>query len=468
MAARPSDMTPARTSIIARIIVSALLASTLAVMGGIGPAAAVNPPVFVSKWGTHGTTAGKFDAPEFVAVDADGNVYVTDGGNDRVQKFTAGGSFITQWGSHGWDNGEFNQPRGIAIALNGNVLVVDRLNSRVQEFTPGGTFVTAWESADPHELDGAEGIAVDSAGHIYVAVTNRHQIQEFSAAGGFLAMWGSEGTANGQFSGPTGIAIDDADNVYVTDAGNNRVQKFTSRVFVAKWGSLGQANGRFLSPSGIAVDNAGNIDVVDTGNSRVQQFTPTGTFITTWGSEGTANGRFFSPVGVAVSAADDVYVVDSQLDRVQRFSPPAPYPHPDARIKVGSTGTYVGENIFNTTGAGQTVTGRAPNLHSVTYFVSVQNEGIVAEPLRVKGSASAANYTVRYTVGGVNVTSGVVAGTYRTPTVAPGAAVLMKVVVTVGRLAPPTSTWTGSLTFKSNIDPSQRDTVKFFTMNRPT
>lgn len=468
MAARPSDMTPARTSIIARIIVSALLASTLAVMGGIGPAAAVDPPAFVSKWGTHGTTAGNFVEPQFAAVDADGNVYVTDGGNDRVQKFTASGSFITQWGSHGWDNGEFNQPRGIAIALNGNVLVVDRLNARVQEFTPSGTFVTAWESADPHELDGAEGIAVDSAGHIYVAVTNRHQIQEFSAAGGFLAMWGSEGTANGQFSGPTGIVVDDADNVYVTDSGNDRVQKFTSRVFVAKWGSVGSAHGRFNSPSGIAVDNAGNIDVVDSVNSRVQQFTPTGTFITTWGTEGSANGRFRTPLGVAVSAADDVYVVDMELDRVQRFRPPAPHPQPDGRIKLGATGTYVGENVYNTTGAGQTVTGRAPNLHSVTYYVSVQNDGVVAETIRVKASTSTSTYSVKYKVDGVNVTPAMTAGTYRTPTLAPGAAVLVKVVVTVGRLAPPPSTWTGSLISKSNTDPSQRDTVKFFTMNRPT
>src|SRR5688572_22019759 len=64
--------------------------------------------------------------PEYAAVDASGNIYVTDNGNDRVQKFNASGDFITMWGASGSGNGEFNNPTGIAVDSNGDVYVCDQ------------------------------------------------------------------------------------------------------------------------------------------------------------------------------------------------------------------------------------------------------------------------------------------------------------------------------------------------------
>lgn len=76
-----------------------------------------------------------FDFPTDVAIAPDGNVYVTDTRNYRVQQFTSQGDFIRAWGSKGAGNGQFNDLRNIAIASDGSVYVADLGNHRMQQFT---------------------------------------------------------------------------------------------------------------------------------------------------------------------------------------------------------------------------------------------------------------------------------------------------------------------------------------------
>jgi DNA-binding beta-propeller fold protein YncE len=75
-------------------------------------------------------------SPWGVAVDGKGDVYVSDTGNQRVQKFDREGNFITQWGGFGNPAGHFNFPYGIAVDAKGSVFVVDSGNTRVQQFMP--------------------------------------------------------------------------------------------------------------------------------------------------------------------------------------------------------------------------------------------------------------------------------------------------------------------------------------------
>jgi DNA-binding beta-propeller fold protein YncE len=69
-------------------------------------------------------------------VDGQGDVYVSDTGNQRVQKFDREGNFITQWGGYGNGTGQFNFPYGITVDARGSVFVVDSANTRVQQFMP--------------------------------------------------------------------------------------------------------------------------------------------------------------------------------------------------------------------------------------------------------------------------------------------------------------------------------------------
>jgi DNA-binding beta-propeller fold protein YncE len=102
--------------------------------------------VTVDKWGSPGSGSGRFQYPWGVATDAAGIVYVADVENNRIQKFTATGTYVCQWGSLGSGDGRFNGPLGVATDATGDVYVTDRVNQRIQNFraavTP--TNATTW------------------------------------------------------------------------------------------------------------------------------------------------------------------------------------------------------------------------------------------------------------------------------------------------------------------------------------
>ena len=98
-------------------------------------AESIRAPVFVAKWGSEGSGDGQFNQPYSVAVDGQGNVYVAEAGNDRIQKFSGDRRFITKWGSEGSGDGQFDDPSGVAVDGQGNVYVADYENTRIQKFS---------------------------------------------------------------------------------------------------------------------------------------------------------------------------------------------------------------------------------------------------------------------------------------------------------------------------------------------
>ena len=100
----------------------------------------------IRKIGTAGkkhtlTAPGQFSVPTNVAVDADGNLYVTDMYNNRVEIFDADGNFIRAWGKAGDRPGTFSRPKGIAIDADGHVWVADAVMDILQCYTPEGQFL---------------------------------------------------------------------------------------------------------------------------------------------------------------------------------------------------------------------------------------------------------------------------------------------------------------------------------------
>ena len=94
-------------------------------------------PVFNKSFGETDPASfnGKFRYPYGIAADANGNIYVADTYNDRIQKFDSAGMYLSQWGTGGSGNSEFSYPQGIAADANGNIYVADSNNSRIQKFT---------------------------------------------------------------------------------------------------------------------------------------------------------------------------------------------------------------------------------------------------------------------------------------------------------------------------------------------
>ena len=140
-------------------------------------------PSFDLEWGSGGSGDGELSFPLEVEVDSSGNVYVTDNGNNRVEKFAADGTFVTTWGTTGSGDGELSFPLEVEVDSSGNVYVTDNGNNRVEKFASDGTFLTKWGTfgSDDGQFDFPVGIAADDSGNVYVTDRNNHRIQKFGA-----------------------------------------------------------------------------------------------------------------------------------------------------------------------------------------------------------------------------------------------------------------------------------------------
>jgi DNA-binding beta-propeller fold protein YncE len=177
--------------------------------------------------GGKGVGKGKFDSPTGIAVDGNGNIFVADTGNGRIEKFLPNGTFVTSIG-------QFEAPNGIGIDHAGNIYVAEiGSKHRVQKLGPDGTFVAEWAPG----LYGPRRIVIGSDDSIYVVDSGRNRIVKFSPDGQVLASWGSDGSGDGQFKGVSSVAVDPSSNrVYVADPINSRIQVFGSDgKFLAKW-----------------------------------------------------------------------------------------------------------------------------------------------------------------------------------------------------------------------------------------
>lgn len=126
------------------------------------------PKVYLSKFGSKGTTEGKFEGPQGVATDVHGNIWVTDYSNDRIEEFSSTGTFLRACGSKGSGEGQLNEPTGIAVNPTNEV---------------------------------------DRGGDIYVSDSGNDRIEVFQPECKFVETFGKAGTENGDLSDPMGLAF---------------------------------------------------------------------------------------------------------------------------------------------------------------------------------------------------------------------------------------------------------------------
>ena len=213
-----------------------------------------------------------------IAVDpAQTYVYVLDGDNGLLDQLNlSNGSLRVAIGGQA---GAFNHPQGLGVDRNGNVFVCDTDNKRVQEFAASGAPVTTWPMPN---MGVPYGAAADSSGYIYVVDASNNDVVKFlpPAPPSSGVSWnGSQGA--GAFNSPLQIAVDSCNDVYVADYSNTRIQEFDGNGrFLTSWGGLGTTNGQFgngtshFGPWGLAVDGLGDVYAADTSNGRVEIFGP--------------------------------------------------------------------------------------------------------------------------------------------------------------------------------------------------
>jgi DNA-binding beta-propeller fold protein YncE len=234
--------------------------------------------------GCKGDGRGQFSEPWGIAVAPDGAVYVSDLWNHRVEKFDAEGNFLGMWGK--WGNtggalaevGVFFGPRGVALGQDGNVYVADTGNKRVQAFTPDGQPLGQHGGAGSGQgrLNEPVGLAQDADGRWYVTDQWNYRVQVFDKDWNYLAQWPVLGWPGDDITQKPGLAVDPGRKlVYITDPGNHRVLVYrTDGTFVTTWGTRGTGPAQFLSPTGIAVGPDGRAYVADGDAQRVTIFPP--------------------------------------------------------------------------------------------------------------------------------------------------------------------------------------------------
>lgn len=203
-------------------------------------------------------------------------------------------------------------PTGLAVDRNGDLYVSDPANRGVLRFTAAGKL------AQSIAVRGVpEGIALTGDGRLLVSLGTAVAI--YDAAG---TQVGQLGAGAGQFKRASGIAIDDAGTIYVTDSKDASVQLFTnSGAYQSRWGA-----GQFRFPTAIAFEKVSRqIAVVDSLNARVQFYDLAGTPVRSIGANGTGPLKFMHPQGLAFEYGADssvrMYVSDSMLKKIQVIEP---------------------------------------------------------------------------------------------------------------------------------------------------
>jgi sugar lactone lactonase YvrE len=256
-------------------------------------------------------SVAKLDFPAGLAVDANGNLYISDRGNHRIRKVATDGiiSTVAGNGTDG-DSGDGDQataanldtPRGVAVDATGNIYISDWYNHKIRKINTSGVISTYAGTGDSGfsgdnglataaKLKSPDGIAVDAGGNVYFSDRSNDRIRKISTSGiittvagkgGFNAFSGDGGQAtDAEFNDPNGVALDATGNIYVVDRENNRIRKIGTDGIINTIVGTGTAayNGdgqvgtttSINKPTGIAIDNSGNVIFSDYNNQRIRK-----------------------------------------------------------------------------------------------------------------------------------------------------------------------------------------------------
>ena len=303
--------------------------------------------------------AASFNNPYGIAIDGQRNIIVTDTFNHTIRRISPTGVVSTVAGTAnvgGYADGpassaRFYYPFGVAVNSNGDIFVSEAGNHLIRVISAGGTVGTLAGTANAvgwsdglganARFFSPSGIALDGAGNVYVADAGNHAIRRVTQAGLVSTVAGLAGRpgfvdgtgADARFQNPYGLAFDSAGNIIVADTANGALRRITPAGAVTTVsGGFSDVPARFNFPYAVAVDSGDTIFVADFGNNVVRRVSPSGVVSTIGGTAGVygyvdgvgAAARFFDISGIAVAPDGVVLVVDSSNNLIRRGVPEKP------------------------------------------------------------------------------------------------------------------------------------------------
>ncbi len=322
--------------------------------------------------GQPGTQTSIF-LPFGVAVDGAGNLYIADTSNNRIRKVDAGSGLVSTLAGTGnvgatGDNGQavaatLAGPSSLTLDAAGNLYVADAGNNAVRRIdavtgvitTVAGTlgrhgFAGDHGPAIAAMLNTPNGITLDAAGNLFVADTGNHVVRRVNAATGVITTVAGTGTAgfNGdgqaavkaQLSSPWSVALGAGGELYVADQNNHRVRMVSQAGVISTVAGNGVAGfsgekgpatqAQLNEPAAVVMDVAGNLYIADSGNNRVRKVSAKdATIATIAGVEGESfsddNGPanqagLYGPYTLALDGADNLFVADVFHNRIRKIS----------------------------------------------------------------------------------------------------------------------------------------------------
>ncbi len=307
--------------------------------------------------------------PTGVALDALGNIYIADNGNNRIRKIDAITGIIstvagTGTAGYSGDNGlatsaNLNNPYSISIDITGNIYIADYYNNRVRKVNANtgiittiagdGTFGYSGDNglATLAKLTKPTGVAFDAAGNIYIVDNYYKNIRKVAISTGIITTVAGGGSSLGDggaatsalLSGPTGIALDAFDNIYIADYGNNRIRKVTISTGIITTvagngtsSSSGDSGIAILAgiptPNAITLDASGNMYISD--NDHIRKVTLSTGIINNFegtkvadsdGDGGLAiSSQLCHPYGIAFDASKNIYIANQCDNRIRKVT----------------------------------------------------------------------------------------------------------------------------------------------------
>ena len=274
---------------------------------GIDLPGATPTPAFAEvnlEFGGEGTGPGLFDDPRTIAVDPDGNIYVADYDDGRVQKFDPTGKFEWLVTTEEDANGN-NTIGGLAVDYAGN-LYVTRSGDLLKYSTEGGTLIETFPGDFPDTL--YETVVVDASNTLYAlhVTASDNDLLKLSADGEILARWTNivGGVNEDDAALDLDLAVDGVGNIYISSSFGKQVYIFDSDgKFTDRFGQEGDDPGAMSSPGAIAVDGRNRVYVNNFGG--VDVYDSKGNYINSLPSDYTKGGTR----DIAIDIEGNVYVV---------------------------------------------------------------------------------------------------------------------------------------------------------------